>query len=605
MKFLTKSILLIFLGTIFLIMVYGINLFSSKPFSLDHYLTKYLIISLSKSPEYLTYVGAVDFLNPITKHNGKLSNDSIDDIRKNYFDNKKHLNILESFDDNKISADQKVTKEIALFDVKNEIKAHEQFKYHSYPINQIGGFHLNLIEFITDLHPVRNRREAYDYVKRVNEIESVIDNQILGMVEQAKAGIFLPTFVFENVIRQLNEIISNQGAPLKDTFQRKIDDLGIQSEEKDKLKSSLQKAINEGFIPSYKKLLNYMMATKQYANKNHGVWSLPNGDEFYKLRIRVYTTTDYSPQKIHDIGISEVSRISNRLSEIFTKLNYDSEKTAGTLLNELNEDPNFLYADTPDRKSIVIADYNKRVKEAEEGIKSYFARMPKSDVIVKAVPEYSEENAAGGYYMPPSLDGKRPGVFYANLYDIKQTPTYSMRTLTFHEALPGHHLQNALNIENEELSFYRRYGYGTSAFGEGWALYSEQLALEAGLATDPYDEIGILQSELFRAVRLVVDTGSHYKKWTREEAMNYMKEKTGMSDTEVRSEIERYIVWPAQALSYKVGMLKVLELRQLAMDALGNDFDYKEFHSILLDNGEPPVFILEKLVKNWIALKQS
>ena len=156
-----------------------------RQFSLYHYLTKYLIISLSKSPEYLTYVGAVDFLNPITKHNGKLSNDSIDDIRKNYLDNKKHLNILESFDDNKISADQKVTKEIALFDVKNEIKAHEQFKYHSYPINQIGGFHLNLIEFITDLHPVRNRREAYDYVKRVNEIESVIDNQILWMVEQA------------------------------------------------------------------------------------------------------------------------------------------------------------------------------------------------------------------------------------------------------------------------------------------------------------------------------------------------------------------------------------------------------------------------------------
>ena len=171
-------------------------------------------------------------------------------------DNKKHLNILESFDDNKISADQKVTKEIALFDVKNEIKAHEQFKYHSYPINQIGGFHLNLIEFITDLHPVRNRREAYDYVKRVNEIESVVDNQILWMVEQAKAGIFLPTFVFENVIRQLNEIIVNQGAPLKDTFQRKINDLGIQSDEKDKLKSLLQKAINEGFIPSYKKLLN-------------------------------------------------------------------------------------------------------------------------------------------------------------------------------------------------------------------------------------------------------------------------------------------------------------------------------------------------------------
>ena len=202
--------------------------------------------------------------------------------------------------------------------------------------------------------------------------------------------------------------------------------------------------------------------------------------------------------------------------------------------------------------------------------------------------------------MSPSLDGSRPGVFYANLYDIKQTPTYSMRTLAFHEAIPGHHLQNALSLENENLSLYRKFGYYTSAFGEGWALYAEKLAVESGLADNLYDELGVLQSELFRAVRLVVDTGIHYKRWTREQAIAYMKKITGMSDTEVVTEIERYIVWPGQACSYKVGMLKILDLRQKAQKELGNNFDIKAFHSAVLDHGEPPLFVVEDFVEEMI-----
>jgi uncharacterized protein (DUF885 family) len=285
---------------------------------------------------------------------------------------------------------------------------------------------------------------------------------------------------------------------------------------------------------------------------------------------------------------------------IFIELGYKVNKPVGSMMNDLNENPDFLYADTSDRKEIVINDFNQMVKEAEEGIKPYFNEIPVSPVEVRAVPEYSEQTAAGGYYQSPSLDGSRPGVFYANLYDIKQTATFGMRTLAFHEAVPGHHFQIALNQENSDLTFYRKFGYGTSAFSEGWALYSEQLALEIGLAKDLYDELGILQSELFRANRLVVDTGMHHKRWTREQAMKYMKETTGMSDTEVRVEIERYIVWPGQATSYKMGMLKILELRQKAKKALGEKFDLKTFHSIVLDQGNVPLFILEELVDNWI-----
>ena len=300
------------------------------------------------------------------------------------------------------------------------------------------------------------------------------------------------------------------------------------------------------------------------------------------------------------MGINEVERISNRMKEILTSLGYDEKKSVGELMNELNENPDFLYADTPDRKQIVVNDYTEMVNEAIEVMTDYFHTMPKAGVVVKAVPEYSEQSAAGGYYQAPALDGSRPGVFYANLYDIKQTPTYSMRTLAYHEATPGHHHQIAHSLENEELTMYRRFGYRTSAFSEGWALYSEQLALEVGLAENPYDELGILQSELFRANRLVVDTGMHYKKWTREKAMDYMKSVTGMSDTEVKVEIERYIVWPGQALSYKVGMIKILELREKAKNMLGDKFNIKDFHSAVLDYGNPPLFIVEEMVDKMI-----
>ena len=336
------------------------------------------------------------------------------------------------------------------------------------------------------------------------------------------------------------------------------------------------------------------------ANKHHGVWSLPNGDAFYASRLRSYTTTDYTAEEIHQIGLAEVERIGNRMKEIFILLGYEVNKPVGQMMNELNENPEFLYADTPDRKQIVIADYNQMVKEAEEDVRPYFERFPISPVEVRAVPEYSEKTAAGGYYQAPSLDGSRPGVFYANLYDIKQTPTFGMRTLTFHEAVPGHHFQIALNLENEDLTMYRKMGYRTSAFTEGWALYSEQLAVEVGMTKNLFDELGVLQSEMFRANRLVVDTGMHYKKWTREEAMEYMKNTTGMSDTEVRVEIERYIVWPGQATSYKMGMLKILELREKAKQALGDQFDIKKFHTVVLDQGIVPLFILEDIIDEWI-----
>ena len=598
MKKLFKGLLYSFGLLLIVGIFYLVNLFLFKPFSLDHYLAKELILEMVDSPESLTYLGVVDKFNWLTNHQSKISISGLSDMEEDLIDAKKLKARLLSYENESLSEQQKITKEIAVFDVSNFIKETEEFPFHNYPLNQIGGIHLNVLEFMTDVHPIRNVKEAEAYIDRLNLFDDSFKATLEILNAQKKAGIFPPKFVFDHVIRQLEEFLNfkENENPLRSVFLRKIEDLNLDSEVSSDLISKLDNAIENSVTPGFKLLYDFVNETRKKANPHHGVWSLPNGDEFYALRLKVYTTTDYSAEDIHNIGLSEVERITKRMQEIAFDLDYGDQVKVGQLMNSLNEDSNFLYSDTPDRKERVVADYNSIVEETWNISELYFHNMPKSKVEVRAVPEYSEQNQAGGYYMSPALDGSRPGVFYANLYDIKQTPTYSMRTLAFHEAIPGHHLQVALNLENENLSLYRRFGYGTSAFSEGWALYSEILALEAGLAEDPYDELGVLQSELFRAVRLVVDTGMHYKRWTREEAMAYMKDVTGMSDTEVRVEIERYIVWPGQACSYKVGMLKILELREKAKEKLGEDFNIKDFHSVVLEQGQPPLFIVEDLV---------
>ena len=582
--------------------LYSFNLFMMKPFSVDHYLGKELILDLIESPEELTYVGILDRFDWITKHNSKLSIPQNDDIDNDIKQIEKVIKTLYKYDDSRLSDIQKSTKKIAIFDYENQLKELKDFPYLDYPLNQIGGIHLNTIEFMNSVHPIRSDSEAIAFIKRTDLVKDVYQGVLNHLKKQADNGIYPPEFVYGHVINQLDEFINvvNTEHPLYKQFMLKIKKLELSNDQVDYLEKEITRSINESVTPGFKLLRNFMANTKKNANPNHGIWSQPGGDEYYKLKIRTFTTTDYSPEEIHQMGLNEVKRISSRMREILTSLGYAESKSVGELMNELNENPDFLYADTPDRKEIVVNDYTDMVNEAIRVMADYFHTMPKSEVVVKAVPEYSEQNAAGGYYQSPALDGSRPGVFYANLYDIKQTPTYSMRTLAYHEATPGHHHQIAHSLENEELTLYRRFGYYTSAFAEGWALYSEILALEAGLAENPYDELGILQSELFRANRLVVDTGMHYKRWTREEAMDYMKSVTGMSDTEVRVEIERYIVWPGQALSYKVGMIKILELRERAKKELGDKFNIKDFHSAVLDHGNPPLFIVEEMVEKMI-----
>ena len=305
---------------------------------------------------------------------------------------------------------------------------------------------------------------------------------------------------------------------------------------------------------------------------------------YYDYQLRNHTSTNMNADEVFALGLAEVERIQQEMDEILRAEGL-AEGTVAERMTALNDDPNFLYPDTDDGRERILVDYQTIIDEIDEQMSEWFVTLPKASVRVERVPEFREEGSAGAYYMGPAMDGSRPGTFYANLRDMKGHPKFGMRTLAYHEAVPGHHFQTALQMELKGVPMFRRI-LGFTAFSEGWALYAERLAWEAGFHTDPYDNLGRLQAELFRAVRLVVDTGIHRKRWTREQAIDYMLANTGMAESDVVAEIERYMVWPGQATAYKVGMMKILALRERAKAALGDAFDIREFHEAVLRNGD-------------------
>ena len=596
-----KSLLIILVVSL---SIFCVKLFLLKPFSINHFLARELIYDAIDSPEYLTYIGILENYG-IRSYNGKLSDYSIEKDKGNLKNIKKNYQTLQSYKDENLNYENLMNKKIALFQMRNEIDEKTKYPYHSYPLRQMNGTHTQILEFLTDIHPINDKKDGEYYLSRLKEIPNVFDQILKKMEIRKELKIFPPIFMVQRVIDQIENILAVQidESPLITVFEEKLINININKNEVNKFKLRASRIISEDIIPSYQRLLNHMNEILPLANTHDGVWSLPDGDNYYSLKLKMMTTSNLTANEIHELGLSEVKRITNEITEILKSEGYEDVKNIGQILISLNESPRFLYPDNDQSREDIIKTYNEIIEKSSKEMDNYFHKRPKAGVVVKPVPAYSEESAAGGYYRGPTLDGSRPGIFYANLYDIKATPKFGMKTLAFHEAIPGHHFQIALNLENKELSFFRRFGVNSTAYTEGWALYAEQLAVEIGLADDPFDKIGFLQSELFRAVRLVVDTGIHYKKWTRDEAINYMFNTTGKALSSVIAEIERYISWPGQACSYKVGMITILKMRKDAKDKLGKNFDIKDFHEFILLNGEIPMTILEKNFENWIKNK--
>ena len=568
--------------------------------SLDKFLDDSVLEPILDSPQTLTSLGLhqLDFL---TNHNENLDDYSVE---KSESDHEKFLvyyEKLNNFDETKLPDSAKLNLEVAKFAANIEKRGFENFRYYMGPFIQFYGTHLSFVNFMTDTHKLVSEKDAEDYIKRIAKIPDAIDQLMIFEKRRAEAGIYSPKFVYEKTLLQLTSLIETptDQHPLFLSFKDASESMDLETDKKESMFLSLKDNI-EKFKSSYARLKILVEENSQNAREFDGVWSLPNGDDYYKHRLQIFTTTDLTADEIHKLGLQMVEEIQSEIKRILSEEGYDINRPLADLFVELNNDPRFLFEDSDEGREAILDEYRRINEETYAMLPDYFNELPKAKVVVKRVPIFSEKSAAGGYYQGSSLDGSRPAAWYANLYDINATQTFKMPALSFHEAVPGHHLQIALNQENQNQTLWNKFGYRTSAFSEGWALYAERLAVEAGLLRDPYEQIGSLQSELFRAARLVVDTGLHSKKWTREEAIIYMMDNAGEVRSESESEIERYIVWPGQATSYMIGRIKIMELRERAKAELGNRFNIKDFHSVVLMNGILPLTVLEALVDQYI-----
>jgi uncharacterized protein (DUF885 family) len=476
------------------------------------------------------------------------------------------------------------------------VKRHE-FRSFLMPINQRGG--VQTANEVTQAIGFTAVGDYADWIARLRALGLYVD-QTIALLEQGIAeGIVQPRVIMERIPDQIaQQIVAD---PTASPFYAPFLDFpaSVTEEERENLQAIARQAIAEVVLPAYKRLQRFFNETYLPACRDTvGAWDLPRGRELYEFLARSYTTTSLSPDEIHAIGVAEVARIRAEMDDIITAVEF--EGSFDEFLEHLRSDPRFYYDSAED----LLQAYRATAKRIDPGLVSLFGKLPRMPYGVRPIPEAIAPDTTTAYYQRPAADGSRAGYYYVNLYRPEVRPKYEIEVLTVHEAMPGHHLQIALAQELDELPAFRRY-LGFTAFVEGWALYSESLGEELGLYTDPYSRFGQLTYDMWRAVRLVVDTGLHYRGWSRDQAIEYFKANAAKTEHDIINEIDRYIAWPGQALAYKIGQLKILELRRKSEAALGEAFDVRSFHDTVLGAGAVPLDVLEANVHNWLAARQA
>jgi uncharacterized protein (DUF885 family) len=489
----------------------------------------------------------------------------------------------------------------------------EGFKYRldSYPVNQMGGAHSEIPTFLINIHKIDSQKDAQAYIARLNGIGKLFDQLIANLKEREEHGVIPPKFVFPLVLEASEKVIKGQPfeetgppSPLLEDFTKKVGALkDVDMAARDRLILEARKAMTDSMKPAYLKLIAALKAQEKKANDDAGVWKFPDGAAFYEFALRRTTTTSLTADQIHETGLKEVARIHGEMRKIMETVKFKGDLQA--FFKFMREDPQFYLPQTEEGQRKYLAMATKIVDDMKKRLDELFITKPKADIVVKAVEKFRESSAGKAFYNQPAPDGSRPGMFYVNLSDMKSTPTYELESLAHHEGIPGHHMQIAIAQELKGIPKFRKFGGRFTAYTEGWGLYSELTPKEIGMYQDPYSDFGRLSLELWRAGRLVVDTGLHSKKWTRQQAIDYLKQNTPNAEADCIDSINRYIVMPSQATAYKIGMLRILDLREKARKQLGAKFDLREFHDVVLTNGPVPLDILEQLVDAWVKSKSS
>ena len=555
---------------------------------------------LKESPEYMTYLGMRERYDEW--------DDRSDAARDKQLEmTKRHLAIVKAIDQSNLNDAAKLNIAMFIEQSEQQVEA-DKWRYHSYPINQMRGVHSMIPSFLINQHLIADSAEAQAYIGRIAHSTGVIDQLLEQLKVREEKGIVPPKFVFPLVLKAIDNIIS--GAPFSEgddstilaDFSQKVRAINLSADETDKLIADARAALQNNLAPSYQKLRSYLTELEAGADDKDGVWKFPEGEAFYNFALKRTTTTDLTANEIHDIGLAEVARIQNEMREIMQKVGFAGDLKA--FFDFTRNDAQFYYPETAEGKQAYIDEATALINTMKGRLDELFITKPKADLLVKAVEPFREASAGQAFYQSPAPDGSRPGTYFANLYRMSDMAKYQMESLAYHEGIPGHHMQISIAQELENMPKFRLFG-GYTVFSEGWGLYSELVPKEIGMYSDPYADFGRLSGELYRACRLVVDTGIHAKRWSREKALAYMADNVPHSEGYNVRQIERYIVMPSQATAYKIGMLKILELRATATEALGDKFDIRQFHDVVLRDGSVSLSILENNVKKWIAETQA
>ncbi len=516
---------------------------------------------------------------------------------------KDNLVKVNAIDASKLDPQTKVSLSLMKQSLQQEI-ADFKWRFHIYPLSQMRGFHSAAPALLINQHKIEQAADAEDYISRLNAIPKLFEQVIENLNIRAEKGIIAPKFVYPYVISDSENII--RGAPFDDgddsplmaDFRRKVNQLDLDTTEKEELISRAATALKESVKPGYENLINAVKLVEMKADTQDGVWKLPDGQAFYNNALVRTTTTNMTAAQIHQTGLTEVARIHAEMELIKESVGFDGDLQE--FFAFMRDDDRFYYADTDQGRAQYLAEATALIDTMKARLDELFIVKPKADLTVKAVEAFREKSAGKAFYQIPSMDGTRPGIYYANLYKMRNMPTYQMEALAYHEGVPGHHMQLAIAQELEGIPKFRKFARFT-AYTEGWGLYSEKLPKEVGMYSDPYSDFGRLAMELWRACRLVVDTGIHAMKWSREQGIEYYVNNTPNAKNDAVKMVERHIVMASQATAYKIGMMKILELREKAKTALNDKFDIRDFHQVVLKNGPLPLDVLTQFVDEYIA----
>jgi len=556
---------------------------------LNDLLTEQWEYVLRTSPEFASILGD-------KRYNDQISDFSQQAIDEDLAKTKEFLARFEAIDTTGFAEQEALNKTLMVRQLKETLD-NARFKGWEMPVNQISGIHLQAPQLAV-YFPFSSVKDYEDYITRLKKFPTLIDQHIVQMRKGMADNLMPPRFLLEKVVTQAEDI-GNQ-APDKSPFSQPLMRFPkeISAADQKRLSESLIAAIRDSVNPAYLKFAKFVK--DEYAPKGRtepGIWSLPDGAARYAAAVKSSTTTELTPEEIHQIGLREVARIEKEMMKIAIRLGFKDLKTLNAAIEK---DPRL----HPQTREQILDIYRGHVDAMRREMPKLFGRLPKAQVEVRQTESFREADASGAEYNQGTPDGSRPGYIMVNTSNPTSRKTITMESTAYHEGIPGHHLQISIQQELPTLPPFRQQG-GNTAYVEGWALYSERLGKEIGFYKDPYSDYGRLQDEMLRAIRLVVDTGFHYKRWTRDQVVQYFHDHSATDEVEVQSETNRYISWPAQALGYKIGQLKILELRERAKKELGKRFDIREFHDEILGAGALPMNVLEARINNWIAAKKS